>query len=454
MKISFADYYAPKQKQRTAHRNTAPFLLFGGAMGGGKSWFLCAEAILNAMKYDGNRLVIVRKELTTIRKTILITFFKICPPEIIRTYNQQSSTVTFINGSTLIFMEANKSKDPLLNKIKGLEIGWAGIDEANEVDEQVFNILKTRLRWVLPNGTTPPYKIRLTTNPENCWLIPYFIESKDKNHVFIQSLTTDNYEEDSEYVKMLKDAYKYNPDLLARYLEGAWIFSSAPNQLITNELMDFLGNAVEKEANNQMISMGVDPARYGDDKTSFFILKGGRPIHIEEWSKTSIPEIVNRTIMLINDYNIQHWKVGVDVVGLGAGVVDYLHDKGIMVEPISSGEKPEVNIYSNEFKFLQPLNLRAQMFMALRNDIAGGYIGEIDKCVFITDGERQGIEKLNDLKRQMGWIKFTLESGKTLQILSKEKIKKEHGRSPDGADSFAIANWMRRREFTSTIGVI
>ena len=62
MKIDFSLYYKPKQKQALAHKNRAKYLLFGGAMGGGKSWWLCAEAIKQVMKYPSNRIVIVRKE--------------------------------------------------------------------------------------------------------------------------------------------------------------------------------------------------------------------------------------------------------------------------------------------------------------------------------------------------------------------------------------------------------
>ena len=89
MKVDFSLYYQPKLKQIEAHKCRAKYVLFGGAMGGGKSWFLCAEAIKQAMKYKGNRLVIVRKELSVLRRTTLISFFSICPKEIIKNYNHE-----------------------------------------------------------------------------------------------------------------------------------------------------------------------------------------------------------------------------------------------------------------------------------------------------------------------------------------------------------------------------
>ena len=75
MRIDFSLYYQPKPKQVIAHKCRAKYMLFGGALGGGKSYFLCAEAIKNAMKFKGNRLVLVRKELSVLRRTTLVTFF-------------------------------------------------------------------------------------------------------------------------------------------------------------------------------------------------------------------------------------------------------------------------------------------------------------------------------------------------------------------------------------------
>ncbi|CAI8765337.1 phage terminase large subunit [Chryseobacterium sp. IT-36CA2] len=270
--IDFSQYYKPKPKQIEAHLSRAKYLLFAGSFGAGKSYFLCGEAILNAMMYPGNRLVIVRKELSVLRRTILVTFFSICPPEIIKSFNQTTLEVTFINGSVLTFIDCNVAKDKLLQKIKGLEIGWFGIDESNEVSVEVYRVLKTRLRWVLPSGDKPRYEGRLTSNPEACWLIPTFIQSKSPDEVYIQSLTTDNYDENSEYVQNLKDTFKDNPNLLRKYLYGDWSLVDTINQLIPSEAIVKTADCI---TGTEFISMGVDVARYGDDRTVFTVLKNG-----------------------------------------------------------------------------------------------------------------------------------------------------------------------------------
>lgn len=422
MTIRFDKYYQPKAKQLLAHGNRAKYLLFAGAFGAGKSWFLCAEAIKNALMFSGNRLVIVRKELSVMRRTILVTFFSVCPPQIIRSFNQTTMEITFVNGSVLTFIEANVSKDPLLNKLKGLEIGWFGLDEANEVSEEVFRILKTRLRWVLPNGNRPRYEGRLTSNPENCWLIPAFIQSSDPEQTFIQSVTTDNYAENDEYVLNLKNAFKDSPNLYKKYLLGDWTNLDSINQLISTRSIE---KCVESLIGGFGTSMGIDVARFGGDRTVFTVLQDGNIVLVEDYAETTTNEVVTRAITLMEQYNISPDWVGVDAVGIGAGVVDNLRANGYYIQEIQGGAKP-VELQSEEA--FKPHNLRAQMYWELKRDMDAGNLGSIAHPT---------------LKHELSIIRYEISSDKTVKILGKDALKKLLGKSPDFADSLCYANWVK-----------
>lgn len=422
MRIEFSQYYQPKPKQALAHSTRAKYLLFGGAMGGGKSWFLCAEAIKNAMMFEGNRLVIIRKELSVLRRTILITFFSVCPPEIIQRYNQSSLSVTFINGSVLTFLEANISKDPLLNKLKGLEIGWFGIDEANEVALLAYQILKTRLWWMLSDGKKPRYEGRLTSNPEQSWLIPTFIQSSNPNEIYIQSLTTDNYTEDSEYYQSLKEAFKDNPQMLKKYLLGDWSMIDTINQLIPSTA---IAKCEQRLENGIGSSIGIDPSRYGNDRTVFVVLLNGNIEKIEVYQNTSTNQIVTRTIELINEYNIAPDNVGIDGVGLGSGIIDNLNSMGYEVKELIGGAKPVEIIHDDAFK---PFNLRSQMFYELRKELINGKIGSLVDST---------------LKLELTSIQYEINAEKTVRIVGKDAIRKVLGKSPDIADALCYANWVK-----------
>ncbi len=420
--IDMSLYYQPKPKQAQAHKNRSKYLLYGGSMGSGKSYFLCAEAIKKAMQYNGGRLVIVRKELSVLRRTTLITFRSICPPEIIKKFNESRLEIEFINGSSLLFLDADIAKDPLLNKIKGLEISWFGCDEANEISKSVYDLLKTRLRWVLPDGTIPPYEGRLVSNPEAGWLIPTFIQSNNPNEVYIEALTTDNYDENSDYVRNLKDAFKDNPSLLRKYLFADWSLTESINQLIPS---DAIANAAEW-LNGHGTALGVDVARFGNDNTVFVLIEDGNVELVESYPQTSTTEVATRAIQLITDYQISPECVGIDAVGVGAGVVDNLKQQGYEVVELQGGARPEETDSAETFK---PFNLRSQMYWELRKSLIAGEIGSI------TD---------EALKTELQSIKYEICNDRTVKVVGKEIIKKTLGKSPDRADALAYANFVSK----------
>jgi hypothetical protein len=378
------------------------------------------------MKYAGNRLVIVRKETSVIKRTILITFFQLCPPEIIKKYNQTSLSIEFVNGSVLYFMEANQSKDPTLNKLKGLEIGWFGIDEANEVSSEVFRVLKSRLRWILPDGSKPRYEGRLTSNPENCWLIPSFIQSSDPAQQYVKAITTDNYDPESEYFKTLEQAFKDSPSLLQRYLFGDWSAIDNINQLIPSEAI----LKASEPLNGIGTGLGIDVARYGDDRTVFCLIVDGNIKLLESYLKTSINEVVTRTVQFIEDYNLEPEQIGVDGVGIGAGVIDNLRSMGLEVLELIGGAKPTEQEEGDptQPEAFQPFNLRSEMYWKLRRELLAGEIGGL------TD---------ETLKHELSLIQYEIQSEKTVKIVPKEIIKKLNGKSPDFADALCYANWVR-----------
>lgn len=268
----------------------------------------------------------------------------------------------------------------------------------------------------------PSYEGRLTSNPEACWLIPSFIQSTNNDEVYIQSLTTDNYDEASDYVKNLKDAFKDSPNLLKKYLYADWSLADTINQLIPSEA---LAKSYETIERNTGISLGVDVARYGDDRTVFIILKDGNIELIESYPQTSITEVITRTIQLINDYQIDPSYVGIDSVGVGAGVVDGLKQNGYEVIEIQGGAKPIEPEFEEAYK---PYNLRSQMYYELRRDFINGEIGNLNN---------------ETLKLELQAVKYEIYSDKTVKIIGKEAIKKILGRSPDFADALVYANWVK-----------
>lgn len=432
-KISFSDWYSPKPKQLIAHQCKEPYVLFGGAMGGGKSWWLCAEAITNAIIYAGNRMVIVRETLAILRKTTMVTFAKVCPPSLLIGGKITNYEARFKNGSVIIFMGIDIGRDPTLQNLKGLEIGWGGIDEANETPQAVFDVMKSRLRWTLPNGKKPRYGICLTSNPESCWLKPVFINNQLPKHQFIQSLTTDNYDEDSEYVQTLREAFKGNKDLENRFLRGSWEDADADNQLIPTDAINRFFQPLQSNEWDEWC-MAADIARFGDDRTVIPKFKGGALFGMDIHTKLRNNEVADLLIEAMIQHGISDNRVGVDAVGMGSGVVDSLFEKGYSVYEIKSGDIPDD--FDTAKTAFQGINKRTQMFWWLMEDMRDGVIG--NGCVLPPNLQEE-------LRIELAAIRYDFASDRRVKILPKAEIKKRLGRSPDLADALAYANYMRRR---------
>ena len=417
MIIDLSKIYIPTEKQRLFHSLPHKFKLFGGAMGGGKTMAGCAEALMLSLEYPGNRGVIIRKTLKRLRHTTLVTFFKICPKELIASYNKSDLVVRLINGSEILFLEANISLDRELDKLRGLEIGWFFIDEAQEVAEEVFKILTTRLRWRLPDGSAPRYTGLLTCNPSINWIKTRFIDQKLPDHVFIQSLAYENPYLPEDYISTLEDILSEKEK--RRLLKGEWVVDETPDMLFKYE---WINNSIYKEKPEIPEAekyLGVDVARFGDDLSVLCYKVGNVVVELKDYEHIDTRRFSNIIQNFIIDNQIPHSNVAIDSVGIGAGVVDNLISNNFQVNEFVGGAKPILEgetTYSFE-------NLRSQGYWYLREKFKNDEIA-------IPDHRRL----ISDLMAH----RYSISADKKIKVVSKENIKKETGFSPDFSDALMI----------------
>jgi hypothetical protein len=122
-----------------------------GGFGSGKSFAFCLKAIALSDRFPKNRGVIVRREWEDLKATTMATFFKVCPPEAYRYGGRRADTEKYLrlnNGSEILWLHLRQNDPDIENIIKGLEINWFFIDQAEEVEEEIFDKLRSRLgRW-------------------------------------------------------------------------------------------------------------------------------------------------------------------------------------------------------------------------------------------------------------------------------------------------------------------
>lgn len=405
--------YVPTERQRIAHQCPSKYILYGGAMGGGKSVWLAVSAILHAVKYPGSRVLMARFTLKDFKDTTLVSLFKFLPPELLMKdgHNKQDRVIKFMNGSVIKY--TGLADDDGVSTLKSFECSLVCIDEANEVAKDIFEIAKTRLRWVTEGGVRPFYQILLTSNPEDCWLKDTFVDRKGTGADFVQALPSDNVYLPDDYEENFADMPE---EWKQRYWHGSWDDFAEGNFVIDREHI--------KESVNRSIPiepygvMGIDVARgVGGDESCIITGLGGYMEDIFTSGTDKIDQTAMKAQGLIHTRSIQ--RTCVDDIGVGAGVTDmlggYLGVEGI--EGINVGKRSEDDRF---------FNMRAELWWNAR-------------CMF-RDG-KVSIKDDNRLIRQLQSVKYVTRNTGKIMIEPKEETKKRLGESPDRADALVLMLW-------------
>lgn len=208
--------YLPLPKQNRFHLSEAKFRLYIGAWRAGKSYAGCYEAYKQSFLYPGNVGLIGRKDFTDLRDTTMKTFFEVVPEDFIRSYNKTEHHVVFKNGSEIYFRELKDGKG-----LGSLNLGWFYVDEAEEIEETIFERLKGRLSL----AKTKRQCGWLTSNPpnEDHWLYKQFEKSHDPDFGTFHASTYENKPNLPDgYIESLE---KLPPSWRKKYLEGQYGFT-------------------------------------------------------------------------------------------------------------------------------------------------------------------------------------------------------------------------------------
>jgi hypothetical protein len=188
-------------------------------------------------------------------------------------------------------------------------------------------------------------------------------------------------------------------------------------QFINSDLVDgAMTRKLELETYMHMpILLGVDVARFGDDKSVISVRQGRRELERRSYRELDTMEYVREISLAIREFRPA--VTFVDEVGVGAGVVDRLRQLGYEVVGVNGGTKAdEPKRYYNK---------RAEMWGRMREWLAGASIDyDADaRSSFI------GVE--------YGYADNRAE-GEQIRLERKEDMKKRGLSSPDEADALAL----------------
>lgn len=416
--VNLSSLFSFFEKQMIALQATKKFkfVLYGGSVGSGKSYFLrwvCIYHLIHlSAKYNqqGIRAGLFCEDYPSLNDRHL-SKIKMEFPEWLGTYNEQRHEFTLNpehGGGILCFRNLD---DP--SKYLSVEFAIEAVDEVNRNPLPAFTMLRTRLRW----PKIPDVKFVAACNPlgeawvKNFWIKRLFPqnEKEDQEFYFVKALPTDNPYLDSSYFKSLESL----PEAERRaYLEGDWdAFEGATDtdgyvRLLTDSELERAMIPVRDHAGYCVL--GVDPAAGGDKSSVVLRSQHGIQVLFNQRLKDTM-DLAGLVFELQRKYGAS--LTVVDNVGVGRGVYDRLKGLGLEVRGVSVGVPSEDAAYKN---------LKAELFWKLRLQILGGL----------------------KLMRDEGWNELQIMKYKpwkgVIEIQPKEQLLKKGLQSPGVADAAAL----------------
>jgi phage terminase large subunit len=306
--------------------------------------------------------------------------------------------------------------------LEGVDILW--IDESQAITQHTLDI-------IIPTIRKSKAKVFFSMNRhlKNDPVYKEFSTRDDCLHIKI------NYTDNpfcSDELKHEAELCKINrPDDYRHIWEGEPM-EEADNFLFTEQRLQDCANIDYLGCGHHEMVMGVDLARYGEDKCVATILQKRGPLkfeikHIEKWGKKNLMESTGRIVDLLTRFKID--SCAIDADGLGSGVCDRLTEMNYNIHEFRGGlsgadhvEKPLV--YGN---------IKTEWYCKLEELVSIGYMGAIPQ----------------DVIDSLLTIMFTHKSNGQKMIISKEMMRSKGFKSPDPADSLMMAYFA-----TSMIGQV
>jgi hypothetical protein len=426
------------KKQSQAWRlltdNITNEVLYGGAAGAGKSWLGCLYITTLCLQYKGIRCLIGRTVLTQLKMTTLNTLFETLQSMNLKsgehyTYNGQSNVITFQNGSEIILKDLQyQPSDPNFDSLGGLELTAVFVDEAAQISQLAYNILKSRIRFKLNEYGLIP-KMLMTCNPGQVWLkkvfyLPYIQDSLPDNMKFVPALPLDNPHLPASYIEMLKTLPSAQRK---RLLEGDWNYMDESDNLFD---FDSISNSVFKSVpqGTDKKYISVDVARFGSDRSVAIVWNGLVVLEVLVYSKLSTVELSSEIKELIAKYGVHPNNVVVDSDGVGGGVADQIRGTNFI-----NNSRP---LHEQNFS-----NLKSQCYVKLSELFKEGKIS-----LNILDPNI-----VDELTQELLAIKLKdMDKDNKVQVQSKDEMKKILGKSPDLSDALMMRMYYEIKNLKST----
>lgn len=307
--------------------------LFIGGMGSGKTLAFLIKVLIHS-SVPNNYGLVGRENLSDLKVSVWKDFFDLVPDRFIRRRNLSEHTVTFTNGSEILFRQL---KDVSRADIRSLNLGWFGIEQAEETDESIFLELQGRLR-------RKEAHIRqgfLIANPSISWLLKYWKQQKDDDFKCIETSTFDNEAHlPPDYVANMT---RGKPEWwIKQFVYGIWDTSLLSERAVFGRdvIVTAQSSVIEKDGDERLTIyeepapgveylIGIDPTEgVGGDPAYMagFNLRTG--VQVFDWSAQIPPELLADEAATLSD-KFNNAMMVPEINGAGYATTAFLKTKGL-----------------------------------------------------------------------------------------------------------------------------
>jgi len=230
--------FQPTNPQKAFIQSPARNAAFIGGVGSGKTIASIIKAILMPPNTIG---MLVAPTYGMLRDTLIRTFTEVIRkrPDTLINFNLSDLRATLFDGKEILFRSADNPE-----RLRGPNLGWAGLDEAALMKRDALDIMLGRLRL-------QPGNLWFTTTPKgkDHWLYEYIEAGNVEIHT---SRSTDNRHLPTEYIENLRR--QYSSRFYAQEVLGEFVGNEG--QRVKREWL----RRGEPPATFERITMGVDLA--------------------------------------------------------------------------------------------------------------------------------------------------------------------------------------------------
>lgn len=405
--------YKLSKPQKDFVSSKARFTVFNAGRSSGKTF--TASLIAVRALLEQKKVIIFAQTKGTLRDCLMLAIRErleeIAKPMGIEVkYNENTFKVTYGNGAIYGMSYEN---------IEACR-GFTNISVAiyDEIALAPPNLLSTVV-YCLRGKDIEPRQYAMTTPRFGTWWNKYLKDhSNDPNIKIIHSTIFDLNNKENDELSIIKTAQIENmianeidETMLRQELYGEIVDDNTAGVIFSTDLLDHAGFSLHNDVDGYAI--GIDCSGLGKDSNVIIVRNQSKILDIIERTTISENEMAHLVKSIVDTRGADKLSHICIDEAFGLGLNERLRELGLFSTLVPFAGTPTNKAFANK---------RAEMYMNLKKGI-----------------ETNGLSGINEeLFRELQATKYILNNSNKIQLIPKEEIKLNIGRSPDLADALAL----------------